>query len=321
MEIEAICVYCGKKFIARDRKTKYCSKKCKDIVFRTNHGIPCNTEVKPYKKNCAICGKEFETYRQDRKTCSPECAKEKRRKYKKRYKHTKEEYLEILKVKTRQNAEKKVIEDKWYKLIHTQQRECKVCGSLFYCMEKETRCTCSAECSKKYGRRKNDKRINKDNLVDIDITLNKLYERDEGICWLCGKTCDWNDYIMRENVKICGKTYPSIDHVIPLARGGKHQWENVRLAHLSCNVAKSDTTPTYTKEMSREHARKLARERCTNKKKTAQYTLTGELIKVWESTAEIKRVLGLSDKTIQNVCRKEKSKTGNAYGYHWEYVS
>lgn len=34
----------------------------------------------------------------------------------------------------------------------------------------------------------------------------------------------------------------------------------------------------------------------------------------------IRRELGLDDKHIQNVCRKRKSNTGNAYGYHWEYV-
>lgn len=321
MEFEVTCVYCGNKFIAKSRKAKYCSKKCKDIVFRTKHGIPCNPDTEPYKKNCVICGKEFATFRQARETCSPECAKAKHKKRKRRYEHTREEYLQICNEKARQNAEKKAIEDKWCKLIHTQQRECKVCGSLFYCIDKEIRCTCSAECSKKYHSRQRDRRINKDNLVDSDITLHKLYRRDEGICWICGKKCDWDDYTMRESIKICGENYPSIDHVIPLAHGGKHQWENVRLAHLSCNIAKSDITPTFTKEMSKEHARKLAKERCTNKKKTAQYTLTGELIKIWDSTADIKRELKLNDKHIQNVCRKEHTKTGNAYGYHWEYIS
>jgi hypothetical protein len=35
----------------------------------------------------------------------------------------------------------------------------------------------------------------------------------------------------------------SLDHVVPLSRGGSHSWENVRCAHLSCNVAKGSNDP------------------------------------------------------------------------------
>ena len=34
--------------------------------------------------------------------------------------------------------------------------------------------------------------------------------------------------------------YPTIDHVMPLAKGGMHSWDNVRLAHHGCNSAKGD---------------------------------------------------------------------------------
>lgn len=57
-----------------------------------------------------------------------------------------------------------------------------------------------------------------------------------------------------------------------------------------------------------------------SEKKTAQYTLDGKLIRVWDSTAQIRRETGLNDGYIQNVCRRHGSNTGNAYGYHWEYI-
>lgn len=327
---QVICDCCGKAFISHDKRRSFCSHKCRDVYYKRSKGQ--DSRLEPYKRICSICGKEFDTFNYSKKTCSDKCSKKLKYQTDKirhqrngRYKHTRSELIQIQK----DQAEIKALEKEWYKLLHREKRECKICGSLFYCLEKEANQTCSPECSKKYKllkdkeRRKihRDNRLNYKNIVDTDITLDKLYKRDNGICYLCGGLCDKSDFVMRDNIKICGPNYPSKDHVIPLSRGGKHQWENVRLAHLKCNIDKSDTTPTYTKEMSREDARRLATERCTNKKKTAQYTLDGRLIKIWDSTAQIRRELGLNDTHIQSVCRGDKSNTGNAYGYHWEYVS
>lgn len=33
---------------------------------------------------------------------------------------------------------------------------------------------------------------------------------------------------------------PTIDHIVPLSRDGKHQADNVQLAHWLCNARKSD---------------------------------------------------------------------------------
>lgn len=79
--------------------------------------------------------------------------------------------------------------------------------------------------------------------VDKDITVLSLYKRDGGICYLCGRPTRFEDYTERGGSIICGDWYPSIDHVIPLARGGVHSWDNVRLAHRRCNYLKSDSLP------------------------------------------------------------------------------
>ena len=64
-------------------------------------------------------------------------------------------------------------------------------------------------------------------------------------------------------------------------------------------------------------SRKFAIKRGFGKKKTAQYTLTGELVKVWESTAEIQREFGWSDSSIQSACRGEQR---TSHGYVWRYL-
>lgn len=122
-------------------------------------------------------------------------------------------------------------------------RQCVICNSLFFSTNDRTK-TCSERCRKTYfNRQGNDKRLKKikDRLVDKDISLINLYKRDNGICWICKGECDYKDYETTEDgYFIVHDNYPSIDHVIPLAKGGEHSWDNVKLAHHRCNTLKSD---------------------------------------------------------------------------------
>lgn len=69
------------------------------------------------------------------------------------------------------------------------------------------------------------------------ITLKKLVQRDGLKCQICGGMCDWEDCSWS---KYSGPTHPSIDHIIPMARGGGHTWDNVQVAHMMCNSQKCD---------------------------------------------------------------------------------
>lgn len=117
-------------------------------------------------------------------------------------------------------------------------RICKVCGDLFL-SDNPSRITCGSSCTQKLWNRK-DRRVRYRGItVDRDITLEELYRRDKGICHICGGECDWDDVRYNEDgVRIAGETYPSIDHVIPVSKGGLHAWNNVRLAHRHCNTIK-----------------------------------------------------------------------------------
>ena len=76
--------------------------------------------------------------------------------------------------------------------------------------------------------------------VDYSITLTRLIERDRHICQICGREVDETDYVYVNDTFIAGNNYPSIDHIIPLSKGGVHQWDNVQLAHRICNSIKCD---------------------------------------------------------------------------------
>lgn len=73
------------------------------------------------------------------------------------------------------------------------------------------------------------------------IPLDDVIERDNGICYLCGcktdKADSWYDV---NGYFVCGDTYPTRDHVIPIAKGGTHTWDNVRLACRKCNSIKNE---------------------------------------------------------------------------------
>jgi hypothetical protein len=65
--------------------------------------------------------------------------------------------------------------------------------------------------------------------------INKLqvFERDGWICGLCHEPID------REGSWPAWES-PSLDHIVPLALGGTHTYENVQCAHLGCNLIKND---------------------------------------------------------------------------------
>ena len=122
-----------------------------------------------------------------------------------------------------------------------EMRICKECKSVFICPQKSNKKFCSEECQKAENHRRNDsvRRARKRNaLVDDDITLDKIVLRDNGICQLCGEKVDWNDYTVVKGKKCSFGRYPTIDHKVALANGGLHSWDNVQLAHFSCNSSK-----------------------------------------------------------------------------------
>ncbi|MEW2302565.1 HNH endonuclease [Streptomyces sp. NPDC006655] len=58
-----------------------------------------------------------------------------------------------------------------------------------------------------------------------------VFERDGWICGLCDKPVD-------RHLAYPAPMSASLDHVIPLSRGGHHEPENVQCSHLTCNVRK-----------------------------------------------------------------------------------
>lgn len=102
---------------------------------------------------------------------------------------------------------------------------------------------CKREVIKENYRQKDIRRRSKLLKVrrDRDINLRKLYDRDNGICYLCGKACDFNDSKYVNGAFIVGNNYPTVEHIKPISLGGSDTWDNIKLACLYCNSKKGNS--------------------------------------------------------------------------------
>lgn len=66
-----------------------------------------------------------------------------------------------------------------------------------------------------------------------DVSPQEVYERDQWTCHLCTES-------LERDAKVPHPLAPTIDHVIPLAKGGTHELDNVKAAHFLCNAVKRD---------------------------------------------------------------------------------
>lgn len=63
------------------------------------------------------------------------------------------------------------------------------------------------------------------------VDLAELWLRDGGACGICREPVD-------STVRHPDPLSKSIDHIVPLARGGLHEARNAQVAHLICNIRK-----------------------------------------------------------------------------------
>lgn len=231
------CKYCNKMYTTKNKLKEYCSSNCYDKDYH-------RTKRSRAERQCKWCGNLFSPKGERRVYCSDGCRKDSIE----NKGITKEQQLEA------ERKDKAI--NKLIKVLNKridEFRECKCCNRKYLHIKYLNGTSyCSDECreqglrvlQKKYPKPKRmskDKRWTLNGKADYSININKLYERDEGCCHICGGHTDFKDYSeTAEGYFIAGNTYPSIDHVIPIAKGGLHQWDNVKLAHRICNSIKND---------------------------------------------------------------------------------
>jgi len=66
-----------------------------------------------------------------------------------------------------------------------------------------------------------------------DFSRLDIYRRDDWVCQICKKPVD-------KTLSFPNPYCASLDHILPLSRGGSHESTNVQLTHLSCNTSKGN---------------------------------------------------------------------------------
>lgn len=196
-----VCNYCGEEY-RNYYKRKYCSFECSANQKKKERLIRELSHLLSLKSNCLYCGKEFIKTTHDKEYCTKNCSRL----------------------------------DYYFRNKKMLKRKCKECGKDFTTSDSRMQC-CSKECSDKRNWRNayliRKRRAKSNGLYERDISVSGIIERDGSSCYLCGNKVD-------ESSHYTSDYYPTIDHVVPLSKGGTHSWDNVRLAHRLCNMYKRD---------------------------------------------------------------------------------
>lgn len=113
---------------------------------------------------------------------------------------------------------------------------CRVCGTTFVSFHMDV--TCSAECYKlklreqRHVSKQRRRAIQKAAYV-APVYRKRVFEADGYRCHICNK-------MTRKGASVPHPLAPTIDHLVPLAKGGTHEPINCRTAHFLCNSLKGD---------------------------------------------------------------------------------
>jgi hypothetical protein len=233
------CEECGKTFGTQRRNTLYCGVACR------NKANPRNAA--PLTMKCAFCGEEFQSKRSGAVYCSQQCNN--RAAYAVRYPPIMPreceycgEIYQPIKINARYCG-RACQGSAWYDANYTPAVPVMITVSCEYCgMEfrawRTTRKYCSKRCDF-YDHPSRSARSNKARAerygVEYEGNIDPLeiLNRDNWLCHICshpiGQSYVWPD----------GRS-GSMDHVVPVSKGGSHTRDNLKAAHLRCNIHKSN---------------------------------------------------------------------------------
>lgn len=110
---------------------------------------------------------------------------------------------------------------------------CKVCGDSYSADPRQSR-YCSPQCADIAKNNWSVERRHRLRSIRIEhFYKTEIFERDKWVCHICERP-------IPRDAKYPDPLSPSLDHVIPVSRGGEHSRANTAASHLRCNLSKGD---------------------------------------------------------------------------------
>lgn len=229
------CTVCGDEFESPVHGKKYCSVACSERFVRDRR-LEARRTAAP-EVNCKHCGERIEGAKANQSYCCTDC----RDMYliKKRQAGSLHECKGCGKV-FRASHRRQYCTDECkpsvYVPVDKGVKQCEFCGDEFtatpnrkYC---SPHCGYRANKAKQRSKRKHIDRARANNRRYEPINPQKVFERDSWLCGICLAPVD------RDTV-VPAPLAATLDHIVPLSRGGHHELDNVRCAHFMCNSIKS----------------------------------------------------------------------------------
>lgn len=235
------CGSCGTKLSAgkfKHRDAQYCSDACSWREYYARHGerlraannlrrrvarLPRRPKARP----CRQCGTTFTPKMDKGAFCSTRCCNR----------------AMSVRNQARENARRRSV-SATRRQRRMRPRQCVVCDVVFTPSRIKGRC-CSKRCLiRDWADRHPDltrarqlvRRAQKRRVPYEHISPRVVFERDAWTCQLCHRPTP------EQLVKTRSPWRPTIDHIVPLSKGGPHLYSNVQCACLSCNLKKGART-------------------------------------------------------------------------------
>lgn len=115
---------------------------------------------------------------------------------------------------------------------------CRRCGNPFTAEWQNPTPECQpAYCSRKCGDSdmKDRRNARKRGAYVAPVYRAQIFARDKWVCQLCGRK-------VKRGAVAPHPLAPSLDHILPISKGGTHEPANAQLAHFGCNSLKGDRT-------------------------------------------------------------------------------
>lgn len=124
---------------------------------------------------------------------------------------------------------------------------------------------------------------------------------------------------LMESESRTGEKNPMFGRHIPMSEEAKEKLRQINLGRKHSKESKEKMRQSKLgRVLSEEHKRKIG-ESSKGKKHQGNRVYCVELERMFESTMEVERQLGIPNSNISEVCRKN-GKRRTAGGYHWQYI-